>query len=103
MYAVVKTGGKQVKVFEGDIVRVEKIDVLTGDSVELNEVCLLAKDDGLVVAPEALTGVKVLCHVVAQGRGKKIRVFKRKRRKNYARTQGHRQSYTELKIDQIVV
>ena len=102
MYAVVKTGGKQVKVFEGDIVRVEKIDVLTGDAVELNEICLLAKDDGLVVAPEALTGAKVLCHVVAQGRGKKIRVFKQKRRKNYARTQGHRQSYTELKIDQIV-
>jgi len=102
MYAVVKTGGKQVKVFEGDIVRVEKIDVPAGDAVELDEVCLLAKDDGIVVLPEALASAKVLCHVVTHGRGKKLRVFKKKRRKNYVRTQGHRQAYTELKIDQIV-
>lgn len=102
MYAVVKTGGKQVKVFEGDIVRVEKLAVLTGDAIELDKVCLLVTDDAVVAAPDALAQAKVLCHVVGQGRGKKIRVFKKKRRKNYARTQGHRQAYTELKVDQIV-
>jgi large subunit ribosomal protein L21 len=101
MYAVVKTGGKQVRVSEGSRVRVEKIDAPVGDTVELGQVALLAKDDGIVVDPEALSSAKVICEVVAQDRAKKIRVFKKKRRKNYMRTQGHRQYYTEVKVQSI--
>lgn len=103
MYAVVSTGGKQLKVAEGDVVRVEKIAAPVGDTVELDHVCLVAKDEGVVVAPEALKKAKVVCEVLSQGRRKKIRVFKKKRRKTYARNAGHRQEYTELKVREIVV
>lgn len=101
MYAVVNTGGKQVKVSQGDVVRVEKIESLVGDVVELSDVALIATDDGLIADSAALGKAKVVCDVVSQGRAKKIRVFKRKRRKNYARTSGHRQSYTELRVRDI--
>jgi len=101
MYAVVATGGKQVKVAEGDRLRVEKIDKEVGDTVELADVKFIAKDDGPILDPDTLGKAKVLCTVTGQGRGKKIRVFKYKRRKNYHRTYGHRQSYTELKIEKI--
>ena len=102
MYAIVTTGGKQIKVAKGDTVRVEKIEASIGDTVELDKIALLAKEDGIVVDPDQLANVKVVCHVTGQGRGKKIRVFKKKRRKNYARTQGHRQLYTELKVQEII-
>ena len=101
MYAVVMTGGKQVKVEPGAVVRVERIDAPVGELIELNKVCLVVKDDGLVADPEALAGAKVVCQVVAQDRAKKIRVFKKKRRKNYARLHGHRQAYTELRVRDI--
>jgi len=101
MYAVVITGGKQIKVAKGDIVRVEKIEAPVGDTIELGNVCLLANDEALVVDPEALKSAKVICEVTEQDRAKKIRVFKKKRRKNYMRTQGHRQSYTQLIIRDI--
>lgn len=101
MYAVVTTGGKQVKVAQGDVIRVEKIDAEVGDTVELDEVCFLSKDDGIVADPEALGSAKVICQVTRQGLHKKIRVFKMKRRKDYRRTRGHRQRYTELKIREI--
>jgi len=101
MYAVITTGGKQIKVSQGDMVRVEKIPALVGDTVELDDVRLVATDDGLIVAPAALASAKVVCEVVDQGRRKKIRVFKMKRRKKYARTRGHRQAYTELRIREI--
>jgi len=102
MYAVVTTSGRQFKVFEGDIFRTEKLDVPVGDTVELDHVAMLVKDDGIVADPKKLKAAKVVCHVVGQGRGKKVRVFKRKKRKNYARCIGHRQDYTELKVAQIV-
>lgn len=101
MYAVVTTGGKQIKVAEGDVVRVEKLDASIGDVVELEDVCLLGKEDGIVADPEGLANAKVICRVTGQGRRKKIRVFKMKRRKNYSRTYGHRQAYTELRIQEI--
>ena len=101
MYAVVVTGGKQIKVAEGDVVRVEKLDANVGDIIELGEVRLIAKDDGLIADPAALKNSKVVCKVNGQGRAKKIRVFKMKRRKNYHRTYGHRQCYTELKVQSI--
>ena len=101
MYAVVKTGGKQYKVSEGDRLRVEKLDAPVGDTVELSEIAMLAKEDDIVVDSSALESVKVICEVVRQDRAKKIRVFKKKRRKNYMRTYGHRQSFTELRVEKI--
>lgn len=101
MYAVVKTGGKQYRLSQGDVVRVEKLDVNPGEQVELGGVCLLAHDDGIVVNPAELENARVVCQVVAHGRAKKIRVFKKKRRKGYTRTYGHRQDYTELRVRDI--
>ena len=103
MYAVGMTGGKQVKLAEGDMVRVETIDAPVGDMVELDDVRLVAKDDSLVADPESLKSSKVVCQVASQGRAKKIVVFKKKRRKGYKRKQGHRQNYTELKVREIVL
>jgi large subunit ribosomal protein L21 len=102
MYAVVATGGKQYRVSQGDVLRVEKLDVAMGETVELDSVCLLAKDEGIVANPSDLESAKVVCEVMNQGRGKKIRVFKKRRRKNYMRTYGHRQAFTELKVREIV-
>lgn len=102
MYAVVATGGKQVKLTPGDVVRVESLDAPVGDTIELGEVKLMAGESGLVVDPKQLEKAKVVCEVTAHGRGKKIRVFKYKRRKNYSRTRGHRQNYTQLKVKDIV-
>lgn len=101
MYAVIITGGKQYRVALGDTLRVEKIDAEVGATVQIDKVSFLAKDDGIVADPGALASAKVMAEVVSQGRAKKIRVFKYKRRKNYRRTQGHRQSYTELRIREI--
>ena len=83
MYAVVKTGGKQVKVSEGDILRVEKIDAPVGDTIELADIAMLAKDDKIVLEPKKLKKAKVLCEILAQDRAKKIRVFKKKRRQGF--------------------
>lgn len=101
MYALVETGGKQVKVAEGDRLRVEKISAEVGDTVELGSVKMLALEGDTVIDPVALESAKVVCEVTGQGRRKKIRVFKYKRRKNYHRTYGHRQDYTELKVTSI--
>ena len=101
MYAIVRTGGKQLKIAEGDIVRVEKLEGEVGDTVELGPVSLVAKDDGIVVDPKKLKKTKVSGTILRQDRAKKIRVFKMKRRKNYSRTYGHRQAYTEIRIEGI--
>jgi large subunit ribosomal protein L21 len=101
MYAVIQTGGKQYKVSQGDTLRVEKLEAAVGETVELDHVSLIAKEDGIVVDPKALESAKVVAEVTGQRRAKKIRVFKYKRRKNYHRTYGHRQQYTELQIRDI--
>ena len=103
MYAVLTTGGKQVKVAKGDRVRVEKIEAPVGDRIELGNVRLVANDDGIVVDPEKLANAKIVCEVTAQGRAKKILVYKKKRRKGFQRTKGHRQSYTQLLVADIVL
>ncbi|MGN7613635.1 50S ribosomal protein L21 [Magnetococcales bacterium HHB-1] len=100
MYAVVRTGGKQYRVEEGDLLRVEKLPGEKGDTVALNDVLLVADDDG-VKTGEAVAERSVSASILRQGRGKKIIVFKKKRRKNYRRKQGHRQAYTDLRITQI--
>lgn len=101
MYAVVVTGGKQYKVAEGDRLRVEKLDAPVGGEVELGKVCLLVKEDGIVSDSGALGSARVLATVTGEGKRKKIRVFKKKRRKGYMRTQGHRQQFTEITISAI--
>lgn len=101
MYAVVTTGGKQVRVKAGDVIRVEKVDGDVGSTIELGPVSLVAKDDGLIVGLDRLTGAKVVAQVMNHGQRKKIRVFKYKKRKQYHRTFGHRQQYSEIKITDI--
>lgn len=97
MYAVIETGGKQYKVAVGDKLKVEKLIADEGTSVELDRVLMVADGENITVGSPVL-GTAVSATVLAHGRGDKIRVFKMKRRKNYRRTQGHRQAYTEIEI-----
>ena len=101
MYAVVVTGGKQYKVAEGDRLRVEKLDGPVGGQVELGKVCLLVNADGIVADADALGSARVVAEITGEGKRKKIRVFKKKRRKGYMRTQGHRQQFSEITIREI--
>jgi large subunit ribosomal protein L21 len=101
MYAVVVTGGKQYKVSEGDVIFVEKLEAEVDSSVELSNVLAISKEDGLVVGKPIVEGAKVIAKVTAQGKAKKIIVFKFKRKKDYRRKQGHRQPYTKLVIEKI--
>lgn len=97
MYAVIKSGGKQYRVSEGGRLRVEKLAGEVGDKLEFGEVLMLGGDKLRVGAP-FVKGAKVSAEIVAQGRDRKIIVFKIRRRKRYRRKAGHRQPYTELKI-----
>jgi large subunit ribosomal protein L21 len=97
MYAVIKTGGKQYRVSEGQKLRVEKLTGNVGDKVTLGEVLLLGGDAPKIGQP-LVKGASVGAEIVAQDRGKKLVVFKFRRRKNYRRKTGHRQQYTVLKI-----
>ncbi len=101
MYAVVRTGGKQVRMQPGESVRVEKLAGGVGDTIELADVLLVGGEDSLKVGTPVVAGAKVVGTITAQGRGPKITVFKMKRRKGYHRKQGHRQDYTEILVDRI--
>ena len=98
MIAVVKTGGKQYKISEGDIIEVEKLDGNVGDTISLDKVLICGEGDSIKVGTPYLNGCNVACEVTEQLRGKKIIVFKKHRRKSYRRKNGHRQSLTRLKI-----
>lgn len=98
MYAVIETGGKQYRVAIGDKVRIEKLPVSAGESVNLDKVLLVCDDDEVRVGNPLLSGVTVTATVTAHGRAPKIRVFKTRRRKHYRKHAGHRQDYTELEI-----
>tara|TARA_B100000676_G_scaffold310742_1_gene378248 strand:+ start:3829 stop:4140 length:312 start_codon:yes stop_codon:yes gene_type:complete len=98
MYAVIKTGGKQYRVEEGDVVRIEKIEVATGESVDFDQVLLVANGDDVKVGQPVLEGAKVTAEVLEQGRHKKIKIVKFRRRKHSRKQQGHRQWYTAVKI-----
>ncbi len=102
MYAVLKTGGKQYKVSEGDVIFVEKLEADVDSTIELTEVLAVANDDGLNVGSPLVEGAKVVCKVLAQDKAKKIIVFKYKAKKDYRKKQGHRQPYTKLQIEQIL-
>ncbi|WP_026690411.1 50S ribosomal protein L21 [Alteribacter aurantiacus] len=102
MYAIIETGGKQVKVTEGQEVFVEKLDVAEGDTVTFDRVILVGGDETKVGSP-LVAGASVTGKVEKHGRGKKTIVYKMKKRKNYRRKQGHRQPYTKVTIDSITV
>ena len=101
MYAVIKTGGKQYKVSVGDKLKVEQIPADIDSKIELSEVLMIADGDAVKVGTPLVTGAKVTATVVAHGRGEKIRIFKMRRRKHYQKHQGHRQNFTEIRIDAI--
>ena len=101
MYAVVRSGGKQHRVEPGQSIRVEKLGGEVGDTVELSEVLLVAGDGDARVGTPLVDGVKAVGTITAQRRGPKITVFKMKRRKGYKRKQGHRQAFTEVRVDRI--
>ena len=100
MYAVIKTGGKQYRVSEGDRLRVEKIEGAKGDTVELAEVLMLGGERVAIGSP-TVAGAKVSAEILGQGLGKKVIVFKMRRRKRYRRKAGHRQPFTELRVTSI--
>ena len=103
MYAIVNTGGKQYKVQEGDILRIEKIPGEIGAGVDFDQVLMVSDGENVTIGTPTLENVGIKAHIVDQGKTKKVLVFKYKRRKRYRRKQGHRQQFTAVKIDKIEV
>lgn len=101
MYAIIKTGGKQYKVAEGDVIMVEKLDLEEGAAVTFDEVLTVVDGEKVVVGKPVVEGAKVTGKVEAQGKAKKILVFKYKAKSNYRRRQGHRQPFTKVVIEKI--
>jgi large subunit ribosomal protein L21 len=101
MFAVLKTGGKQYKVIQGDLIEVEKLESDVGDKVTLDQVLMVGEGEDVEVGSPYIPNCQVTGEVVKQGKGAKIIVFKKKRRKNYRRKNGHRQFITQLKITEI--
>jgi large subunit ribosomal protein L21 len=100
-YAIIETGGKQYRVEAGTRVRVESLPQAAGEEIALDKVLLVKTDAGVQVGNPLVTGVKVLAQIVTHDRGPKIIVFKKRSKKTYKKTQGHRQNYTELLIKSI--
>jgi len=103
MYAIIRTGGKQYQVATGDQVRVEKLEGSVGDSIDLNDVLMVVDGEEVKIGQPVLGNAKVTAKIAEQGKGKKVIIFKKKRRKGYRLKKGHRQSYTALKIEEISV
>ena len=101
MFAVVKTGGKQYKVSEGDVIQVDKLEGEVGAAITLDQVLMVGEDEDVQVGSPMLDGNQVTAEITEQLKDKKIIVFKKKRRKNYRRKNGHRQLVTRLKITKI--
>ena len=101
MYAVIKSGGKQYRVESGKQVRVESLAAEVGSAVAFEEVLLVGGGESVKVGAPLVSGAKVKATVVAHGRGEKVKIFKLRRRKHFQKTQGHRQNYTEVRIDEI--
>lgn len=98
MYAVIKTGGKQYKVSPGEIVRIERLAGNIGERVSFDNVLMVNTEQDVKIGNPQLTGIPVIGEIVEQGKSKKIRIVKKRRRKNYRKTQGHRQLFTEVKV-----
>ncbi len=103
MYAVIKTGGKQFRAEPGKCIRVPSLAVEPGQTVTFDEVLLASNGDEVRVGAPSVDGASVTAEVVKHGRDKKVIVFKRKRRKGYRKKQGHRQGFTEIRIDEVRV
>ena len=101
MYAIIKTGGKQYKVAEGDVIYVEKLEGEAGTGIVFDEVLALVDGDKTTVGKPTVAGAKVTAKVEEQGKAKKILVFKYKAKSNYRRRQGHRQPFTKVTIEKI--
>ncbi len=101
MFAIVKTGGKQYRVNEGDVLKLEKLEGEAGSKITLDEVLMVGDDKGVKVGAPFLKGAKVTAEVLEQKKDKKITVFKKKRRHNYRRKKGHRQQITVVRITKI--
>ena len=101
MYAVIKTGGKQYTVKEGDILKVEKIPGEVGEEVEIEEVVAVGEGKDLKAGGPCVADAKVVCEILEHGKHKKVIGFKKKRRKGYTKKQGHRQLYTSVRIKEI--
>ncbi len=101
MYAVVETGGKQYRVKEGDLLKIEKIEGLPGEELLLDKILLVGSGESIRTGSPFLDDVRIRAEITAQRRHRKITVFKFKRRKNYRKKQGHRQSYTGIRIKAI--
>jgi len=98
MYAVIVSGGKQHRVVEGEVLRLEKLDVATGESINFDQVLMVADGDSIKVGAPYVDGGSVTAEVVSHGRGDKVRIIKFRRRKHFRKQQGHRQWFTEVKI-----
>ena len=103
MYAVIKTGGKQFKVSEGLTLKVEKLTTEVGKQLSINNVLTLVDGEKVTIGTPLVKGATVDVTVLAHGRGDKVKIFKMNRRKHYRKSQGHRQSFTEIKVDKIAV
>ena len=103
MYAIIQTGGKQYRVSPGDVLRVERLSGERGDEVILDQVLLVTDGDAVQVGQPLVPNATVRAEILRQGQAKKILVYKKKRRKNYRRKQGHRQLFTALQVDEIIV
>ena len=103
MYSVIKTGGKQHRVSEGDVLKVEKLEGQKGDAVVFEEVLLVSKEDQTRVGTPVVEGAKVVGEIVHQGKGPKIIIFKKKRRKGFLKKTGHRQPLTQVRIKEISI
>ena len=101
MYAVIKTGGKQYRVSAGQKLKVEQIPADVGAEVTLDQVLMVGEGESVKVGAPLVAGATVKCTVVSHGRQDKVKIFKMRRRKHYQKHQGHRQNYTELRIDTI--
>lgn len=101
MYAVIKTGGKQHRVTLGEKLKVEKLAGEVGGEIVFDQVLMVADGENVTIGAPMVSGASVKATVVAHGRGDKVMIFKMRRRKHYRKTQGHRQDYTEVQIQQI--
>ena len=101
MYAIIKTGGKQYKVQAGEQIRVESLKGDVGSAISFGEVLLVGAGDSVKLGAPLVPGATVKATILSHGRGEKVRIFKLRRRKHFQKSQGHRQSYTEVRIDDI--
>ncbi|MCH9692423.1 MAG: 50S ribosomal protein L21 [Gammaproteobacteria bacterium] len=98
MYAVIESGGKQHRVTEGEVLRLEKIEIATGETVDFDQVLMLVDGESINIGAPLVEGAKVTAEVLHHGRGEKVKIIKFRRRKHSLKRQGHRQWYTEVKI-----